>query len=134
MARRTRPVPRSAFTPTRKEARSGAQIHILYRLGGGDDEQVTSTLDISASGMQFRGPRPLPVNEPLTITLLLPGDLHPLELEGRIRWSAPDPVAPGLHNVGVSFEMKDAAGREALEAFVREVGPPGRARSRRPRA
>jgi Tfp pilus assembly protein PilZ len=60
-------------------------------------------VNISRGGINFLSQEPLPVNNPITMKVTVPGQTSPLNLKGLICWCLPDPGRSDEYQIGAQF-------------------------------
>ncbi len=114
----TAPPDGAAREERRSEDRSVMKIPIFYHLADGIEERVSATLDLSLSGLRFRSSRKLAEDDRLRMRLLLPGELRPLVLSGRVRWCRRIDLPPVRFSVGVHFDPEEKKQHQRLREVV----------------
>ena len=67
--------------------------------------------DISEDGLSAELPKPLPPKTKVTMRLLLPGGVRPLQIEGSVEYSQD-------RRCGLTFSYSSPAERKQIQAFV----------------
>jgi Tfp pilus assembly protein PilZ len=68
------------------------------------EEEDCPILDISRGGLSFLAQKNFRVNRRLTMKISIPEENEPLNMRGRIRWTAPNPGFSYRFQVGVQFD------------------------------
>jgi uncharacterized protein (TIGR02266 family) len=80
---------------------------------------VAATLDdIGPGGAFIRTHELTPEGTPVVLSLVPPGGVSPLHIEGRVAWSR---RAPGDEGLGVEFRCRDTGGLRRLKELVRRL-------------
>ena len=77
---------------------------------------MSPLLDLSRAGARFLSEYAFEAGEGMEVELLLPNAPHPLPLRASVAWAKPSQGQ--LTEVGVSFDVNDAASQQTLEAAV----------------
>jgi len=64
-------------------------------------EEFCPTIDVSRGGLRFLSQEELKIGTPIMLKISIPGERIPLELNGQVRWVAP--------NVGMSYKYQIGA-------------------------
>lgn len=60
-------------------------------------------VNLSRGGVNFLIQEPLPVNNPITMKITIPGQTSPLTLKGLVCWCLPDPGRSDEYQIGAQF-------------------------------
>jgi Tfp pilus assembly protein PilZ len=60
-------------------------------------------VNLSRGGVNFLSQEPLPVNNPITMKITIPGQVSPLTLNGLVCWCLPDPGRSDEYQIGAQF-------------------------------
>jgi hypothetical protein len=78
---------------------------------------MSPLLDLSRAGARLLSEYAFETGEPMEIELLLPTAKQPLALRASVAWAKPGSDGR-LTEVGVSFDVREAAGQQALDQAV----------------
>lgn len=103
----------------RRDRRVAAQLPLVVRRPGVDDTMTAVTETVSARGLSFVSPMPLPMGQRLEFTLELPGQPAPVELSGTVVRCIREFVGTNDHEYGIRLDLEGPF--EPLVQFVRSV-------------
>ena len=114
----------------RQQPRTRILLSVEYRDADGLLRDYLS--DLGEGGLFIRTDREFAVGERVTFSVAFPSLLHPLTLEGIVRWRRePDPdTGEPRKGVGVEFVFDDASKRQQVKDLVQRVSQPGVPRQR----
>ncbi len=75
----------------------------LFSSKAGVDEEFCPVLDLSRGGVRFLTRKPLKFKSRIWLQLSVPGERVPLDLRGRVRWSAFNAGQSYKYQAGVQF-------------------------------
>ncbi|MFW6140667.1 MAG: PilZ domain-containing protein [Acidobacteriota bacterium] len=78
-------------------------FHISPKLKRGYGEEFCPVVDLSRGGLRFVCQNKLDMNSKMKMKVSVPGERVPLELLGRVRWSAANPGKSYKYQTGVQF-------------------------------
>jgi Tfp pilus assembly protein PilZ len=66
-------------------------------------EEFCPIIDLSRGGLRFLSQEELKIGNPVTLKVAVPGERIPLELQGQVRWVAPNAGMSYKYQIGVQF-------------------------------
>jgi len=66
-------------------------------------EEFCPTLDISRGGLRFLSQEEIKIGSPIILKVSIPGERIPLELNGHVRWAAPNVGKSYKYQIGIQF-------------------------------
>jgi len=78
-------------------------FRIFPRLKKGYSEEFCPLVDLSRGGLRFLCQKKLEMNGKIKMKVSVPGERVPLELLGKVRWSAANPGKSYQYQTGVQF-------------------------------
>ncbi|MBS3820092.1 PilZ domain-containing protein [bacterium] len=67
-------------------------------------EENCPVTEISRGGIRFLTEKPLKINQKVMLTVHLPGNRDPLDLQGRVIWKSVSPNQSYKYQLGIQFE------------------------------
>ena len=66
-------------------------------------EEFCPVIDLSRGGLRFLSQKNIKVDSNLSMKLSVPGERIPLQLQGKVKWSAPSPGKSYKYQIGIQF-------------------------------
>ncbi len=97
-------------------------LNVLLEIDEANDHNFYAglTSDISEGGVFVATEQPLPVGASVAMSIQLPGDLDPLEVEGVVRWVRDPDICHGgaVAGYGVQFRALTPEVRAVIQAYI----------------
>lgn len=108
------------MTDVEEKRRDGRELVTLFvEYEGADDLLGDFTENLSSGGTFVATNRELPMGTRVQLVLSFPGLLHPIAIEGNVRWTRLDGSNEGDAGAGIEFEP--GPGRDALAAVIERI-------------
>jgi len=113
--------PRPPADPRRRDERVGAVVQLEYR--SASHLLVSYCTNLSRGGLFVPSPDPLPPGARLSLSLTVPGDSAPIELQAEVRWVRQFDALEGPAGMGLAFEDIDEVLGDRVDAIVAHFVP-----------
>jgi uncharacterized protein (TIGR02266 family) len=113
--------PRSPSEPRRRDERAGVVVQLEYR--SASHLLVSYCTNLSRGGLFVPSADPLPPGTRLSLSLTVPGDTTPIELQAEVRWVRQFDALEGPAGMGIAFEDIDEVLGDRVDAIVAQFVP-----------
>lgn len=113
--------PTPPVDPRRRDERAGVVVQLEYR--SASHLLVSYCTNLSRGGLFVPSPDPLPPGTRLSLSLTVPGDSAPIELQSEVRWVRQFDALEGPAGMGLAFEDIDEILGDRVDAIVAQFVP-----------
>lgn len=113
--------PRPPTDPRRRDERAGVVVQLEYR--SASHLLVSYCTNLSRGGLFVPSADPLPPGTRLSLSLTVPGDTAPIELQAEVRWVRQFDALEGPAGMGLAFEDIDEVLGDRVDAIVAQFVP-----------
>ena len=112
----------------RRENREPVVLVVDY--DGADDLVGDYTENLSTGGTFIHTQRELEIGTEVQLVLSFPGLVHPIPIDGKVRWSRSAEQEGGEPGIGIEFVRMDTEARARLELVIDAIARRGGTRPR----
>jgi|LNFM01.2.fsa_nt_gb uncharacterized protein (TIGR02266 family) len=113
--------PPSRTDPRRRDERASVVVQLQYR--SASHLLVSYCTNLSRGGLFVPSHDPLPPGTRLSLSLTVPGDTAPIELQAEVRWARQFDALEGPAGMGLAFEDIDEVLGNRVDAIVAQFVP-----------